>query len=198
MTVDELFDQTPGPTAGRTLAPAATREQRSASSCSRDRSACFEGRDPAVIATAPRDGTPNVTHLSQVHWSTTTTSHSRTSSSRRRCATWPRTRTHRCSSSTRSTTTSTGWRCGTSAPSGAGRCSTACAATSKRSPRSPGCRACSSCGAPTCTASIDTRAWCRASIDAARGLADERDARSLTGWRELSDGSVAAPISTRS
>jgi predicted pyridoxine 5'-phosphate oxidase superfamily flavin-nucleotide-binding protein len=30
-------------------------------------SACFEGVIPAVIATASKDGTPNVTHLTRVH-----------------------------------------------------------------------------------------------------------------------------------
>ena len=31
-------------------------------------SACFEGLVPAVIATAAADGTPNITHLSRVHF----------------------------------------------------------------------------------------------------------------------------------
>jgi predicted pyridoxine 5'-phosphate oxidase superfamily flavin-nucleotide-binding protein len=34
----------------------------------RDLTPCFEGGLPAVIATASADGTPNITHLSKVHF----------------------------------------------------------------------------------------------------------------------------------
>jgi adenylate cyclase len=34
----------------------------------RELKACFEGAVPAIIATASADGTPNITHLSKVHF----------------------------------------------------------------------------------------------------------------------------------
>ena len=34
----------------------------------RDLAPCFEGAAPSVIATASADGTPNITHLSKVHF----------------------------------------------------------------------------------------------------------------------------------
>ena len=70
MTVDELFDQTPGPERRHALAREGQwRGATPTTRCCRSASiaACFEGLVPADDRDRWADGIPNVTHLSRVH-----------------------------------------------------------------------------------------------------------------------------------
>ena len=134
--VTEVFEQTPGPRAGRRRSPRGPRRDLGLPSLA----ALLPGDHPGALATcAPRRDAER--HLPQPDPPTSTsgTSRSRASSSTRRSGTSRRTRARRSTFSTRSPSRRTGSSASaTSAPRRTGRSSTRWRCGSRSSPRTPG------------------------------------------------------------
>ena len=156
MTVESLFDQTPGRSRRRAARAGAARDRRPTRHglALGDRD-LLRGLVPAVIATASADGTPNVTHLSRVHMvddERVALSNQFFSKTTRNLAENP----HACvlvidPDHLRRVPADAA---STSAPNGAARCSSGCARDIDAIAALTGHgRACSSCAAPTSTAS---------------------------------------------